>query len=303
MEKIRNNYITIQGWMVSDLNLKGNELILYALIYGFSQDEESKFSGSLTYMMNWLNCSKQSVLNILNSLIDKNLITKTKSEDNQKCFYKVVKNFDQSKNLTSQKIRQDQSKNLTRVVKNFDQTSQKIRPNNIIYNNINNTNDNNISVDNFSEEDFSELEDLVEEEVIIEDTIIEEKQTVKKVKQIDTDFLEFAKGLKSYVENKKRIKVSNSQLENWAKEIYKLYKQKLSCDTEEKAKERIKQAIQFLIDYGDSDKYYPVVESGRSFYEKFERIENAMARQKEKNTWKIDTSCLEGFHDFSKFFN
>lgn len=296
MEKIRNNYITIQGWMVSDLNLKGNELILYALIYGFSQDEESKFSGSLNYMMNWLNCSKQSIINTLNSLIDKNLITKTKSEDNQKCFYKVVKNFDQSKNLTSQKIRQDQSKNLTRVVKNFDQTSQKIRPNNIIYNNINNTNDNNISVDNFSEEDFSELEDLVEEEVIIE-----EKQIVKKVKQIDNDFLEFAKGIKNIVESKKRIQVNHNQLISWAKEIEKLYK-KIAFRGEEQAKEDIRQAIQFLIDH-TNEQYVPVVESGKSFYEKFSKVEDAMARQKEKDIWKIDTSCLEGFHDFSKFFN
>ena len=33
------NYITVQGWMVTDLNLKGNELLIYACIYGFSQAE------------------------------------------------------------------------------------------------------------------------------------------------------------------------------------------------------------------------------------------------------------------------
>lgn len=277
-----NNYITIQGWMINDLNLKGNELILYALIYGFSQDGKSKFNGSLNYMMNWLNASRPTVVDTLKNLLNKNLIQKEKSEDGQICYYwatskedLLVKKF----NSTSKKTLPDQLKNLTR-------TSKETLLNNNIYNNINNTNDNNISVDNFSSEDFSE-------EIVLEEEV--------KVKRIDNDFLEFAKGLKSYVENKKRIKVSNSQLDNWAKEIEKLYK-KIAFRGEEQAKEDIKQAIQFLINYGGTDKYYPVVESGKSFYEKFSKIEDAMARQKEKDVWKIDTSCLDGFEDFSKFF-
>ena len=31
------NYITIQGWMVNELKLTGNDLICYALIYGFTK--------------------------------------------------------------------------------------------------------------------------------------------------------------------------------------------------------------------------------------------------------------------------
>ena len=34
-------YITIQGWMVNELNLKGNSLIIYSIIYGFSQADAS----------------------------------------------------------------------------------------------------------------------------------------------------------------------------------------------------------------------------------------------------------------------
>jgi hypothetical protein len=34
---ILKNYVTIQGWQVSELKLSGNELIAYALIYGFCQ--------------------------------------------------------------------------------------------------------------------------------------------------------------------------------------------------------------------------------------------------------------------------
>ena len=33
-----DNYIVIQGWMVNELNLKGNDLLVFALIYGFTRD-------------------------------------------------------------------------------------------------------------------------------------------------------------------------------------------------------------------------------------------------------------------------
>ena len=36
-------FVTIQSFMRSELGLKGNELIAYALIYGFSQDGASEF--------------------------------------------------------------------------------------------------------------------------------------------------------------------------------------------------------------------------------------------------------------------
>lgn len=71
-----DNYITIQGWMVKDLGLKGNELLIYAIINGFSQDQESQFKGSLSYLAEWTNSTKQGVIKALNSLVDKGLIVK-----------------------------------------------------------------------------------------------------------------------------------------------------------------------------------------------------------------------------------
>ena len=77
MSKINNeNYILIQGWMVNELNLKGNELMVYAIIYGFSQEEGQKYTGSLQYLANWTNTSKETIRQCLKSLIDKNLIAK-----------------------------------------------------------------------------------------------------------------------------------------------------------------------------------------------------------------------------------
>ena len=71
-----NNFITLQGWMVSELNLKGNELLVFAIIHGFSQDGESQFNGSLQYLANWTNSTKQGVLKNLKSLIEKGYIIK-----------------------------------------------------------------------------------------------------------------------------------------------------------------------------------------------------------------------------------
>ena len=41
---ITNSFVNVQGWMVQKLNLSGNELLAYALIYGFSQEENTKFN-------------------------------------------------------------------------------------------------------------------------------------------------------------------------------------------------------------------------------------------------------------------
>lgn len=121
-----NNYLTIQGWMLTDLHLKGSDLILYALIYGFTQDGESEFSGSITYMQQWAGITRQSVLNVLERLQAAGLIEKQKTTVNgiAVCRYRTTDGG-------SQKIRP--------VVKNFDGGSVKITPNNNSDNiNINN---------------------------------------------------------------------------------------------------------------------------------------------------------------------
>lgn len=82
MELKNENYTTIHGWMINELNLKGNELIIYAVIYGFSQIENQTFHSTLQYLADWTNSSKQSVINCLKSLIDKGLIKKIEREYN-----------------------------------------------------------------------------------------------------------------------------------------------------------------------------------------------------------------------------
>ena len=53
--KVReDNYFAVQGWMVTELKLKGNALMLYAIIYGFSQTTNTAFTGSVDYLCEWL---------------------------------------------------------------------------------------------------------------------------------------------------------------------------------------------------------------------------------------------------------
>lgn len=70
------NYYTVQGWMLSELGLKGNALAVYAIVYGFSQDGVSEYAGSSRYLCEWLGCSKKTVLTTLASLTERGLLRK-----------------------------------------------------------------------------------------------------------------------------------------------------------------------------------------------------------------------------------
>ena len=70
------SYVTIYGWMRKDLNLKGNALIVYAIIYGFSKTDEGRFKGGLKYLCDWCGASKQGVIKNIKKLIEKGLICK-----------------------------------------------------------------------------------------------------------------------------------------------------------------------------------------------------------------------------------
>ena len=75
----RDSYVVIPGWAVTDLNLKGASLIIYSIIYGFSQDGASCFSNSLEYLQEWSNSTRQGVINSIKKLIESKLIIKEES--------------------------------------------------------------------------------------------------------------------------------------------------------------------------------------------------------------------------------
>ena len=70
------NYIVIQGWMRTELGLKGNDLLVYAIIYGFTQAESQRFTGSLGYLAEWCGATKQGIIGNLKKLLERGLIQK-----------------------------------------------------------------------------------------------------------------------------------------------------------------------------------------------------------------------------------
>ena len=69
-------YLTIPGWMRTELQLTGNDLIVFAIIYSACQVDGQDFTGSLQYLADWCGSSKQGILKNIKNLIDRNLIVK-----------------------------------------------------------------------------------------------------------------------------------------------------------------------------------------------------------------------------------
>lgn len=70
------NFYVVHGWMVKHLNLSGTDRDIYAIIYGFCQDGNSKFTGSLKYLQEWLGVSRSTIMRSLKSLEDRGLLSK-----------------------------------------------------------------------------------------------------------------------------------------------------------------------------------------------------------------------------------
>lgn len=83
-------YYTVQGWMRSDLGLKDKELTVYAIIYGFSQDGNSEYSGSARYLAEWIGCSRSTIMEVLKRLVEKGLLKKQDYYQNGVCFCKYT---------------------------------------------------------------------------------------------------------------------------------------------------------------------------------------------------------------------
>lgn len=95
------NFYVVQGWMVSDLGLKGNELAVYAIIYGFSQAEQQYYTGSAQYLADWIQSTKKTALAALKSLVEKNYIEKQEHIENgvKFCDYRCKNYTTPGKNL------------------------------------------------------------------------------------------------------------------------------------------------------------------------------------------------------------
>lgn len=128
------NYINIQGWMVTKLGLKGNELLIYAIIYGFSQTEEQTFNGSLQYLADWTNSTKQGVTKNLKTLVEKGYIVK---EDKYINNVKFCEYYTTKFNTVYNKVEQGMQQSLIGYTTKFNTGMQQSLTNNINDNIIN----------------------------------------------------------------------------------------------------------------------------------------------------------------------
>ena len=123
-----DNYVVIQGWMCNELKLKGNDLLVFALIYGFCQDGKGKFCGGRNYIADTFNISLPTVDKALQHLIELGYITKQQAKD-----YVHTDTY---------QITGGSKETLLGVVKKLYQGSKETLPNKIS-NNINNNIDSN----------------------------------------------------------------------------------------------------------------------------------------------------------------
>lgn len=70
---MKEKFIVIPKSLRDDYGLKGNRLLIAGLIYGFSQDEESWFHGSVKYIANWIGASEQTVQTLLAEMTEEGI--------------------------------------------------------------------------------------------------------------------------------------------------------------------------------------------------------------------------------------
>lgn len=120
------SYINIQSFMVTELELKGNELLVYAIIYGFSQTNGTYFSGSTQYLADWTNSTRQGIMKNLKSLIDKGLIEKV-GENQQVNYYKALRPVNKVNQSTELTRKQSLHNNIDNILdNNINKTTTKL---------------------------------------------------------------------------------------------------------------------------------------------------------------------------------
>ena len=115
----RERHITIHEWML-ELGIGGNDLLAYALVFGFNMDGKSTFRGSLDYLAYWLGSTRRTAANVLQRLQELGLIEKREIVERGVKFTEFVPT---GKNCTS-------SADFSSKMEKFSKKQEKIAPNN-----------------------------------------------------------------------------------------------------------------------------------------------------------------------------
>ena len=69
-------YLVITQDMVEGLGLRGSELLVYALVNGYSQGGRGMFTGTLEHVASVCSISRRTAITTLNALVEKGLLAK-----------------------------------------------------------------------------------------------------------------------------------------------------------------------------------------------------------------------------------
>lgn len=118
------SYLCLQDWMKDNLHLTGVKLIIYGIIYGFSQDGKSDFHGSLSYLQSWTGSCENTVRKYLIELVKEELITAYATQGGT-THYKAKIEPPQNLSLTPAKIEGDNKDNNKEDIVSKDTTPKK----------------------------------------------------------------------------------------------------------------------------------------------------------------------------------
>lgn len=295
--KNKDYYVLVHSWMIKELNLSGNELLIYAVIYGFTQDNESEYRGGSKYMCEALNISERSFFNAIKNLISYNLIEKVIDRGNVN--YKVKKEKEKKDNnekenekkntaeiaVETEKSAVQTAKNALNTAESAVETAEFADSNNNINNNkkIDKENYNN-APENYNPQNE---QNSIEEKIPNKPTSSEQKELSKLQKQREKnkEYYPIANKLKEYIEHVSRRKISDKTVDSYADTIRLLAK---DLEVREDPKSDIEKVIEYLYTENQNNGIYAfVVESAVSLRQKFAKIEDKI---KKKEIYKQNNS-------------
>lgn len=86
-----SHFIKIYDWMIQDLHLKGNDLIVYAIIYNWNITYHKAFDKSRSYLATATDSHSVSVQRSLDRLVDDKLLKKEVINGRKKAYKFEVK--------------------------------------------------------------------------------------------------------------------------------------------------------------------------------------------------------------------
>lgn len=129
------NFVILEKWMAEDLDVNITELVVFAVIYSFNRNEKGTYYAGIELLKEYTNRSDRCIKYALKSLIEKNYIRKTKTQDKYGTYnrYEIPTSIKKTRAIHAEKV----CKNCNSDVQNLQLDGAENASNNIdniIYN-------------------------------------------------------------------------------------------------------------------------------------------------------------------------